>query len=167
MRWRNGATSFRLSSESFTLSDESLTKAIQQLNLPFNDEPVRQRFCNDLITLTIWRDLHLQELSYTKQVERNKETRSYYYVFIVNELYKTVTKTEDVTPGRIVIITSRDNIAKQCYKRSCNQHSIHRAIQHSTISSWKSQSDLYVSATCFSQEGIPTPSRAMQLSSRE
>jgi hypothetical protein len=51
-----------------------------------------------LMWLTIWQDL--QAYSGLRKWGKRKQ-RSYYCVFIVNELYKTVNKTEDVTPGRV------------------------------------------------------------------
>jgi hypothetical protein len=60
------------------------------------------------------------------------------------ELYKTVNKTEGVTPGRVVIITSRNDIAGNATKLSCNQHSIHRATQSLSILMESRKCDPYV-----------------------
>jgi hypothetical protein len=64
-----------------------------------------------------------------------------------------------MTPGRVVIITSRNSIARNCYK-------LH-AISTAYIAPPYNTRDVYVSATRLSQKGIPTPSRTMQLRSSE
>ena len=145
MRWSNGATSFRLSSRGFTLSDSRLTGAIQQLSLSLLQISAFVRFCNGctvftwqlLVTIMILPMLRLLFLGcyepevarkisrdsglpkwLCQQVERRKQGRTTMYL-----LLRAIQDSKQVTPGRIVIITSRNDIARN----ATNFHAISTA----------------------------------------